>query len=270
MYKEIAKLASYALYAELTTYPKPGLVSLIDSGSHKDMDYATFIKSINCLQSYFEQIAQAGANRAPFTALIQLGQDAEAAMLLATDGINTHRGAIFILGLLVAANAASKSYDNIQTTIIHLWGNDLLSHQGNGGGNGAKIRKQYALQNNIILEAANGFPLIFCHVEDYARSCREVSIKDARIITFMRIMQELDDTNLIHRGGIDGLNYAKTSASAVLHSYALDKGTLFAKAKLLHQKFIQRNLSPGGVADVLAGVIFLHAVKQDYLGFGVG
>ena len=197
-----------------------------------------------------------------------MGQDAEVAMLMATDGINTHRGAIFILGLLVAANAAATGYDHIQTTIIHLWGDDLLSHQGNG--NGAKIRKQYVLQNNIILEAANGFPLIFRLADEYARLCCEMSIEDARIITFMRIMQELDDTNLIHRGGIAGLNYAKAGASAVLSSYARDKSSLFAEAKLLHQQFIQRNLSPGGVADVLAGVIFLHAVKQDYLGFGVG
>ncbi|CAN7276184.1 triphosphoribosyl-dephospho-CoA synthase [Pseudoduganella sp. LjRoot289] len=98
-----AQLAVRALYAELTLYPKPGLVSLVDTGSHDDMDAATFMRSLFSLRHYFADICKAGLEEAPFARLKQLGVAAEARMMAATQGINTHRGAIFSLGLLCAA-----------------------------------------------------------------------------------------------------------------------------------------------------------------------
>ena len=103
----LGRLAIASLHAELALAPKPGLVTPSDAGSHADMDARTFWRSLAALRGYFEAIAQAGLAQAPFDALRRLGLQAEDAMLRATDGINTHRGAIFSLGLLTAAAARS-------------------------------------------------------------------------------------------------------------------------------------------------------------------
>ncbi|WP_284211936.1 triphosphoribosyl-dephospho-CoA synthase, partial [Methylobacterium brachythecii] len=98
----IARCAVEALRLELDTYPKPGLVSLVDSGSHDDMDAATFKASAAALEPYFCELAEAGARGLGMDGLRRIGLAAEAAMLAATGGVNTHRGAIFGLGLLAS------------------------------------------------------------------------------------------------------------------------------------------------------------------------
>ncbi len=105
----IGRAATAALYRELALAPKPGLVSFADAGSHVDMDSTTFLRSIGSLRGYFRQIAALGAVQAPFAALERLGIQAEAAMSMATGGVNTHRGAIFMLGLLCAAAGAAQA-----------------------------------------------------------------------------------------------------------------------------------------------------------------
>src|SRR5690349_17241348 len=99
----IGRAATLSLYDELALSPKPGLVTLLDRGSHTDMDAHTFMRSLLALRGYFARIATLGAQGAGFPALQACGIEAEAHMLSATGGINTHRGAIFMLGLLCAA-----------------------------------------------------------------------------------------------------------------------------------------------------------------------
>ena len=101
--RRIALLAVRSLYRELALYPKPGLVSFRDNGAHRDMDAATFVRSLFSLRGYFAAIAAAGMRAARFAELQQLGLTAESRMLRATRGINTHRGAIFTHGMLAAA-----------------------------------------------------------------------------------------------------------------------------------------------------------------------
>ncbi len=104
--------------------------------------------------------------------------------------------------------------------------------------------------------------MLFALVGDYEISCRENGIEYARISTFLSIMRELDDTNLVHRGGLDGLNYAQSRDHEILAVYGQDKPRLYSEVLLLHRQFIRRNLSPGGCADILAAVIFLSEVKK--------
>ena len=101
--ERIGRLAVRSLYREVALAPKPGLVSPVDNGSHDDMDMSIFFRSLFALRHYFRDIARAGADGAGFATLQSLGLAAEAQMLAATGGINTHRGAIFNLGLLCAA-----------------------------------------------------------------------------------------------------------------------------------------------------------------------
>src|SRR5438105_5448716 len=109
----IARAAMRSLWWELALYPKPGLVSLRDSGAHSDMDSTTFVRSLFGLSRYWREIADAGAAGAPFETLRRLGMRAESRMLAATGGINTHRGAIFALGLLCAAAARTRARGEI-------------------------------------------------------------------------------------------------------------------------------------------------------------
>ena len=99
----IARLVIRSLHAELALYPKPGLVSHRDSGAHRDMDAGTFVRSLFSLRGYFAEIAAAGMRDARLAELQQIGLRAERRMLQSTQGINTHRGAVFCLGLLCAA-----------------------------------------------------------------------------------------------------------------------------------------------------------------------
>src|SRR5438094_7950212 len=130
--RRIARAALRSLWQELALYPKPGLVSLRDSGAHADMDAATFVRSLFALSRYWSEVADAGAAGAPFETLRRLGVRAESRMLIATGGINTHRGAIFALGLLCAAAARTRARAEIaddatlRRVLIARWGAALL------------------------------------------------------------------------------------------------------------------------------------------------
>lgn len=280
---QIAKIATEALYEELMTYPKPGLVSHIDNGSHKDMNYDLFIQSINSLEPYFLELANFGAKDGhSFSDLRQIGIAAEKAMLTATNNINTHRGSIFILGILVAAtssyfNLSQKKSNNslaqhirgedmnyikatkISNHIITKYQTSLKKHPINPNSHGAKIRDLYHLES-IIDSAANGFPLIFKHLIEFRNFKNLYSYNDAKVCIFLSIMSCLDDTNMVHRGGIEALTYGKNMAKEILKQKNINvirKNTLE-----LHKDFIHKNLSPGGVADILAAVIFIDKVEQ--------
>jgi triphosphoribosyl-dephospho-CoA synthase len=130
----IARLAVRSLHAELVLYPKPGLVSLVDNGSHDDMDATTFLRSLFSLRHYFRRICLAGMRDAPFAVLRQLGIEAEQRMLKATGGINTHRGAIFSLGLICAAAGHARAQQHpltpasLRAALLIRWGAELDQH----------------------------------------------------------------------------------------------------------------------------------------------
>lgn len=132
--REVARLAVRSLHAELCLYPKPGLVSPVDNGSHDDMDARTFMRSMFALRHYFKKICLAGLNDAPFAQLKALGIAAETAMLKATRGINTHRGAIFSLGMLcaTAGNARARGTPMtpaaLRAAMLIRWGEELAMH----------------------------------------------------------------------------------------------------------------------------------------------
>ena len=130
----VARQAVRSLYAELRLYPKPGLVSMVDSGSHDDMDAVTFMRSLFSLRHYFRKICLAGYNDAAFAELKRLGIAAEADMLKATRGINTHRGAIFSLGLLCATAGRARAQGTpmtppaLRAAMLIRWGEELAMH----------------------------------------------------------------------------------------------------------------------------------------------
>ena len=251
---DIARIAVGCLYAELVLYPKPGLVSLVDNGSHADMSAATFMRSLFTLRHYFRQIFDAGVTDAPFARLRTLGIDAESRMLHATGGINTHRGAIFSLGLLCAAvgRAAAQgltlSPASLRAVLLIRWGEALAAHGDGAGG----AREEGALGLPSVFEI--GAPAL------QATLAAGRSMRHARIDALFALMARIDDTNVLHRGGTAGADAVRRGARAFIDAGGTAHGGWMARAVALHHAFMADRLSPGGAADLLAASCFVHSV----------
>ena len=259
----LADAAVEALHVELALYPKPGLVSFIDSGSHVDMTAETFLRSIAALGGYFRAIAARGADLAPFALLEHLGIDAERRMLSATGGINTHRGAVFVLGLLcAAAGAAALSAAGLRRRLLDLWGADLLARVASDDrSHGQRAAQRHGLRG-ARAEAAAGFPVLFEHAVPALRGALSAGLDERRahLQAFFVALAELDDTNLVHRAGLAGLRYARTRAKEFLAAGGAYAPDALARAEHIHHAFVARRLSPGGSADVLAAASWVVRV----------
>ena len=260
----IGQQAVRALYLELALEPKPGLVSLRDNGSHQDMTAQTFMRSLFALRHYFVQMAHAGAAQQPFAALQALGMQAEAHMLHATGGINTHRGAVFALGLL-CASAGSLQVQQIpirphalRTALSTHWGSALRrrtehARQRAPTTNGQLAAQRYQLRSAGD-EAADAFPTLFETTLPALQAAYAQGLADrpARIQAFFATMACLDDTNMVHRGGMDGLRFGQLAARQFLAAGGAARPDWLEHARSLHAAFVTRRLSPGGSADLLA------------------
>ena len=263
---QLCDLATQALNNELSLYPKAGLVSFIDNGSHKDMNHITFRNSIDILQDYWLEIARLGVLGVDFSQLRQAGINAEIKMSHATNNINTHRGSIFILGILVAGVAYAKQHQlafvDIPQIIIKLWGDDLIKHQLNKFSHGSVVRQKYATQSNIVMQASKGFPDVWQRYYPFLVKSLQQYGELAYLQLFYEILSTTEDTNLLYRGGINGLKWAKQQASIFLAGGGVEHENYFSHGEQIHHKFIKRNLSPGGCADLFSATIFLHNVRQ--------
>jgi len=267
----IARLAVRSLYQELALYPKPGLVSLRDSGAHLDMNAATFVRSLFSLRGYFVGIAAAGMRDAGFSELQQLGIDAESHMLRATRGINTHRGAIFTHGLLAAAAgcAAARnmvlSDENLRAIVLENWSRDLCAIAvacSATPSHGQLMAARHGV-TGARGEALQGYPSVFEVALPALRSAldRDADTQHALLHTFFVLLAATRDTNVLFRGGTEGLQFIQTQAGEFL-----DHGSVFEtgwqdRAISLHRQCSAKNLSPGGCADLLAAAWFVHLMQ---------
>ncbi|MET0540145.1 MAG: triphosphoribosyl-dephospho-CoA synthase [Variovorax sp.] len=265
----IGHAATLALHDELALAPKPGLVTLVDNGSHDDMDAHTFMRSLFALRRYFVQIAEAGRAGAAFPELERCGIEAEARMLAATRGVNTHRGAIFMIGLLCAAAGAVARDEATSMTPVALrdalrlhWGDALAARSLRvpklpGGIATRKLGLRGASE-----EAAMGFPVLFqTAVPTLARGLASgLSPRLARLDTLFHVMAVLDDSNLAHRGGLAGLRHAQATARSFIERGGIARPGALAEAEAIADDFVARRLSPGGAADTLAAACWVMRV----------
>ncbi len=267
----IVSLANNSLYAELKCYPKAGLVSLVDSGSHRDMDHHTFLASIKALDDYWMQMVELGIKNAPFSELVVAGLAAEYVMLSTTNGVNTHRGAIFIVGILVAACAAAyvkqAKFAMIPDLIRNLWGASILQHRTSKISHGQQVRDRYLSNKcDIIHHAAGGFEEIFSlylsQLKEFYPKYGEV----AYVQLFYILLSQVQDTNLLYRGGLVGLEFAQTQAQKFISAGGITQHDWLLNAQSTHREFIARNLSPGGCADLLAATIFVYHAEVELWG----
>lgn len=269
---QAARLAVACLHAELLLYPKPGLVSLVDNGSHLDMNAATFMRSLFALRHYFAAICRAGAAHAPFAVLRHLGQQAEVRMLAATGGINTHRGAIFSLGLLCAAfgrlhpGDAAVTLDAVALrAALGSWSAELAAHADAAApgatSHGVLVARRHHA-GGAREEGARGLPSVF---EVGLPALRRTLAKGggmqaARIDALFALMAAVGDTNVLHRGGADGAQLVRSTARAFIDAGGTFSPDWRARALAAHQAFVARRLSPGGAADLLAATCLVQAM----------
>lgn len=269
----IAEQAVLALLEELAAWPKPGLVSRLDSGSHTDMDAAMLQASAAALRPYFEELAWAGQERATMTRLRAIGLRAEAAMLNATGGVNTHRGAVFGLGLLCAAAGEVAQLNTegmvaapvaLGEVVIRRWGSEIEGGPIALFSHGASAFRRYGA-GGARAEAATGFRSVYEVGWPALREGRSLqpADRDAPLVhACFALIATVCDTNLLHRGGAEGLQYAMSAASSFLSQGGVGTDDWRARAAAVHAAFIARRLSPGGSADLLAMSVFIDALES--------
>ena len=267
---QVASLAVKSLLYEVSVTPKPGLVDRANNGSHADMDYFTFIDSATALYGYYADIAKSGADFGEglgelLPTLRQLGRNAERDMFFATDGVNTHKGVIFSLGVICAA-AGYMHVHPVEQGVFSLlkYSGEIAASAmedfstGNNNTNGANLYRKYGIAG-IRGEAAAGFP----NVRDYGYPilCRALergcSMNDAGVITLLHLMARVEDTNMVVRGGREVVAIMQSDLKKRLAADD-DPAGLAAYAAKLDAEFIQRGISPGGCADLLAICYMMH------------
>jgi triphosphoribosyl-dephospho-CoA synthase len=266
--ESIARCAADALTEELATYPKPGLVSFVDQGSHPDMDAEFFVASIEAIQPYFGEMAEAGATGCSLLDLQRIGIAAEESMLNATGGKNTHRGAIYCLGLLTAA-AGKRMADadllglSLGRIVAESWGDEILLPDSLlQTSRGLEMCHRYKL-GGVRGEAKRGFPSIFkAGLPAFQTALISTDREAARVQAFFAILEVCEDTTLLKRGGYSGWKYAQTQVGRFLHGRGVASPDWRILAEEIHGGFVGRHLTAGGAADLLAATLFV-----DHLNF---
>ena len=264
----IGALATQCLVLEVETWPKPGLVSHIDNGSHDDMDAGLLRTSARVLEPFFVALAQAGREGAGMDRLRAIGMRAERAMLLATGGVNTHRGAIFGLGLLCAA-AGRRALDpqpamTLGAIVRDVWGEAIRSGPVALHSHGSGALRRHAA-TGARGEATAGFLSVYGIGVPALRLGRHDAQSDAeaaRVQAMFALVARVEDTNLLHRGGALGLGFAQETAQAFLDAGGVGAPGWRAEAAKAHAAFVARRLSPGGAADLLALSLFVDALED--------
>lgn len=265
----IGDSAVRCLLMELETWPKPGLVSHVDNGSHDDMDAGTFRTSAATIGPYFQLFAEAASRGCGMGRLRIIGLEAEAAMLTATSGVNTHRGAIFGLGLLCAAAGARAgglvdSEVPLGAVVSRLWGRSILEGPVLLRSHGSAARRQFCA-GGARVEAARGFPSVYQIGLPAFRKRARAFPEDgeaARVEACFALIASVEDTNLLHRGGLDGLRFAQRVTRLFIDEGGVRRPGWRAHAQSIHEDFILRRLSPGGAADLLAMTFFVDAHER--------
>lgn len=239
----LGEMAENALLAEVHFTPKPGLVDEANNGAHRDMDVPLFERSAHALRPCFEEFVRLGIQGASPAALQQAGVRAEQAMFAATGGVNTHKGAIYSGALLLHAAGRLLSGEE-EGDLYELAAQTAAAIPAPTGTHGAAVRAQCG---GICTEAVSGYPT----AQAVLRQLRQSGPLDALLLS----MSRLDDSTLWHRGGAEGAQLVRSRAADILAAPASERE---ARTRRLDAELIERNLSPGGSADLLAISFFLE------------
>jgi triphosphoribosyl-dephospho-CoA synthase len=262
---DIALTAHGALIAEVNATPKPGLVDMANTGAHSDMDRAMFIRSADALLPYFEAMTQSSMDNADrdeaevFASLRAPGMEAEKAMYAATGGVNTHKGALFSLGILCAAAGRAEALNEPITVSTLCAASARMTRGicgrecGSGDTHGQRVFKKYGAFG-VRGEAESGFASVAQYGYPVLKDAlsRGLCENEAHILTLLSLMANVTDTNVLNRAGEEGSALVKAEAAKLINNFSLQG------AKELDDLLIAKHISPGGSADLLAISIFLY------------
>ncbi len=283
--RKIAEYAVQAMLYEVSNTPKPGLVDRINNGSHDDMDFYTFLNSSASLYPYFLKCAKTGQNTAfadapdTFDLLRDPGKQAERHMFSATRGVNTHKGAIFTLGILAAAagRLSVRSLYSLEQADHHdssavlsecrAMTRDLISRdfagitRENAVTAGQRLYAEYGI-TGVRGQMADGLPA----VEEYGLPVLRKMLSSGKTpdaagaSALLSILAHTTDTNMIHRSSLET---QKEENEKLLHILQEDPCPDRNTLDKLDQHYIENHLSPGGSADLLAASWFLYFLENE-------
>ena len=284
LFQDIAEKAVDALIHEVKLTPKPGLVDSNNTGSHTDMNVALFIKSAHSFLPYFIKYCQIGFENADTPHLILpairiVGMEAEVSMFAATGGVNTHKGANFSFGVLLSSiglfygiqrnfnygenklqyGDVNTIFSLVKTICAGLVENDFAHlHQKVTLSYGEKLYLEYGFAG-IRAEVEAGFPSLTAYALPYIKGIGKDK-EQTYLLILLTLMQHVDDSNINNRGGFVALDFVKTESQRALLLYQEGKATLIDLMLELDVLLIEKHLSPGGCADLLALTILIDTL----------
>ena len=287
---QIREFIERALLSEVYTTPKPGLVDRHDTGAHRDMDVTTFEKSTAAISPFLAKMYGAGVDFAEnpenlcderlFAMIRKIGVQAENAMFTATNGVNTHKGIIFTLGIICASlgftlkrhenfktdfftndffeqiflNAKKMTFDTLEKDFSAMSSREPKTH-------GEKLFAKYG-EKGIRGEAQEGFPIICKIALPFYKKLLKVNPDEnnRNIIALLHIVKNLSDTNVLSRSSKETLLWLQSECASILGEKTVFEAKDLERVSILNEECIQKNISPGGAADILAVTVFLAAV----------
>lgn len=273
---QISKLAVRALLYEVCIAPKPGLVDRWNNGAHHDMNLFTFLDSACALSSYFREMAARAMRlyRVPPERLLPHlrapGIRAEQEMFRATGGVNTHKGIVYSMGIfcaacgLAAVQQRRSSVDSLFFLCAQIACGDHPPKEKTQT-NGERLYHQYHIEG-VRGEAARGFPSARLYGLPALRKASALGwdIDAAGIYTLFHIMSHLEDTNLISRSDLQTQQKIREQLAALLQTSDLSPAVLLSEAARMDREFIQKNISPGGAADMLSMALMAWWMEQEF------
>ena len=276
--RDMASLAHHAMLIEVYTTPKPGLVDRANNGSHRDMTVATFEHSAEAIAPWLALFTQTGIDSAnlPANQLLPMlrphGKQCERDMLLATAGVNTHKGMLFSLALLCAAAGRLWQQGKIlnQQTVCQQVARATeglvqreLATNAQPKTAGERFFHQHDL-TGVRGEVESGFSTVREYsLPVYANAIAHGADRNSALLEVMlTLLAHNNDTNLVARGGIDGLHYVQQQAKEITQQTQFLSIERMRALQRLDQQLIARNLSPGGSADLLAITWLLHQLDR--------
>lgn len=264
----VSQMAVKAMISEVSTMPSFGLVSPSTMGAHKDMDYYTFVDSAFILAPYIKEMALLGYSphspKEIFETIRFIGMDCEKAMLKGTNGVNTHKGMIFLMGIVTAA-AMKTLYENYSfneiENVIKEMCKDILSDFNNIAQkqyltNGERLFRDYGFKG-IRGEVQAGLPIVFKEILPKFLT-EELKGNNLYAHTLLELMTVVEDSTIVHRHGLKKLKEVQEESKEILRVGGYKAKSGKEAALIFEQRCIEDNISPGGSADLLAILIFLR------------
>ncbi|MBC5996487.1 triphosphoribosyl-dephospho-CoA synthase CitG [Romboutsia ilealis] len=264
-----------AMISEVSTFPSFGLVSPVSQGSHKDMNYYTFLDSAMAITPYLKEMYKLGytynKSYLVFDAIRKVGIVCEDEMFKATKNINTHKGMIFLMGITIAAvakvNYNGEKLDKIPNTIREMVSNILDDFKDidkkNNLTHGEKLYLEYGF-TGIRGQVKDGLSFLFYNILDkYSDS--KLGENELYTQILIELMSIVEDSTVVYRHDIETLKKVQNDAKELLEIGGVYTNEGKNRIIELEKEYIRKNISPGGCADLLAISIFLYNLKKQCL-----